>query len=276
MSLQQTLKTIRSAPDPRNEENTKCQIITPILGDLGWNPARQEIFYEYCVGGKNGGWVDIALMGPRHPVAFIEAKRPRTSLGQHVDQMLRYALYQEVDICVLTTGLEWWFYLPKEDGPPTELRFATLHVREDPIDQLSDDLETFLTRERLLSGKAKKQAKEVLYDRQRADKINTELLALWKSMLTEPDSDLIELVRQRMHEKIDQHSNHDQVAALFLSSLPQEKCEQDTRQPPPTGFRLWEKHYTVSSEDADSPGIDLLIKVTESLHQRHGEKYLNR
>lgn len=276
MPLQQTLEIIRSRPDPRDEENTKFQIITPILCGLGWNPARQEILYEYDVGGKDGGWVDIALMGSRHPVALIEAKRPGASLGQHVDQILRYAFYQEVDICVLTTGLEWWFYLPKEDGPPMEQRFATLHVREDLIDQLIDDLETFLARGRLLSGKVKRRAKKVLQDRRQADKINAELITLWKSMLTEPDSDLVELVRQRMHEKIEQYPNHDQVAVLFLSSLPQEICEQDSRQPPPTGFKLWGKHYTVSSKDADTPGIDLLIKVTGMLYQQHGEKLLKR
>ncbi len=303
MPLQQTLEIIRSRPDPRDEENAKFQIIAPILGDLGWNPARQEVLYEYEVGGKDGGWVDIALMGPRRSVALIEAKRPSTNLGQHVHQMLRYAFYEGVDICVLTTGLEWWLYLPREDGPPEERRFATLHVREYPVDQLAEDLEAFLARKHLLSGQAKKRAKQVLQARRYADAINAELPALWKSMLTEPDSDLVELVRQRMHENIELRPNRDQVAAVLLSSLPhvvppssvhramsaQESSEQGASLPPearssqkpnypkpPTGFRLWGKHYTVSSEDADSPGIDLLMKVTEILHQRHGSDLLER
>ena len=302
MLLRETLDKIRSSPDPRDEENTKFQIIMPILGDLGWDAARHEIQYEYEVGGKEGGWVDIALMGPRRPVALIEAKRPKTSLGQHVSQMLRYAFYEGVDICALTTGLEWWLYLPREDGPPMERRFAVLQVREDPVDQLIDGLETFLARKNLRSGQARKQARQVLHTRRRADKIDAELPALWKSMLAEPDSGLVELVRQRMHEKIDLRPNREEVAAVFRSSLPhvaplssvnravtaREGYGQDAGPPPrarssqkriypkePAGFRLWGEHYPVSSEDGDSPGIDLLMKVTEVLHQRHGKRLLD-
>ena len=303
MPLRETLDKIRSAPDPRDEENTKVQIIMPILGDLGWDAARQEIQCEYQVGDKEGGWVDVALMGPRRPVALIEAKRPKTGLGQHVGQILGYAFYEGVDICVLTTGLEWWLYLPREDGPPMERRFAVLQVREDPVDQLTEGLETFLARENLRSGQVRKHAQQVLHTRRRADKIDAELPALWKSMLAEPDSGLVELVRQRMHEKIDLRPNREEVAAVFRSSLPhvappssvnravtaREGYEQDAGPPPrahssqkrtdrklPTGFRLWGEHHTVSSENADSPGIDLLMKVTEMLYQRHGKEVAMR
>ena len=232
MALRQTLDKIRSAPDPRDEENTKFQIIAPILGDLGWDAAQQEIQYEYEVGDKEGGWVDVALMGPRRPVALIEAKRPRTSLGQHVGQMLRYAFYEGVDICALTTGLEWWLYLPREDGPPVERRFAVLRVREDPVDQLIDGLKTFLARENLRSGEARKQAQQVLQAQRRASKI---------------EQDAGPPPRARSSQK-------------------------RTDRKLPTGFRLWNEHHTVSSENADSPGIDLLMKVTEMLYQRHGKE----
>ena len=233
MLLRETLDKIRSSPDPRDEENTKFQIIMPILGDLGWDAARHEIQYEYEVGGKEGGWVDIALMGPRRPVALIEAKRPKTSLGQHVSQMLRYAFYEGVDICALTTGLEWWLYLPREDGPPMERRFAVLQVREDPVDPLIDGLKTFLARGNLQSGEARKQAQQVLQAQRRAGKIEQD---------AGPPPPRARSSQKRTDRKL------------------------------PTGFRLWGEHHTVSSENAYSPGIDLLMKVTEMLYQRHGKE----
>ena len=118
MSLHETLNKIRSAPVPNNEEAAKFQIIAPVLNSLGWDPFGQEVLYEYAVGGKGGGRVDIALDGPDHIVGLIEAKAPGQDLSKHVDQVIGYAFHQGVDICVLTTGLEWWLYLPMEKGPP--------------------------------------------------------------------------------------------------------------------------------------------------------------
>ncbi len=162
MALRETLETIRSVPDPKDEENAKFQIIAPILGDLGWNPARQEILCEYPVGGKAKGWVDIALIGPNRLVALIEAKAPKENLAGHVEQVLGYAFFEGVDICVLTNGLEWWLYLPREDGPPDERRFTTLLIKRDSIGHLADDFETFLGKDNLIEGQAKKRAKQVL------------------------------------------------------------------------------------------------------------------
>lgn len=232
MTLRETLDKIRSAPDPRDEENAKFQIIAPILADLGWDAAQHEIQYEYQVGEKEGGWADVALMGSRGPAALIEAKRPKTNLRQHVEQMLRYAFYEGVDICALTTGLEWWLYLPREGGSPMERRFAVLQVREDPVDQLIDGLKTFLARENLRSGQARKQAQQVLQAQRRAGKIRQDASPPPRARLP----------KKRTHPK------------------------------PPAAFRLWGEHYNVSSEEADSPGIDLLIKVTEILYQRHGKE----
>ena len=74
MSLRKTLDNIRSAPDPQNEETAKLQILVPILQELGWDLSRQELLFEYPVGGKKGGRIDIALLGVDRVVSFIEAK----------------------------------------------------------------------------------------------------------------------------------------------------------------------------------------------------------
>ena len=292
MALRETLETIRSVPDPKDEENAKFQIIAPILGDLGWDSTKREILYEYQVGGKEGGWVDIALMGPDHPVALIEAKRPGANLTQHVDQVLSYAFCDEVDFCVITTGLEWWFYLPREGKPPTENQFAVLKIREDPVEKLTHDLEIYLSKKSLLSGQVIKQAQQVLLARNRADKIHTELPKLWESMLTKPDNDLVELFRQRMRKKTNLLPDYKQVKE-FLQSLaiphtshtllrPSSEhykglsSSQTTRpqKPPPSGFLLWGEHKKVSYKKGLNPGTDLLRKVAEILYQHHGQKLL--
>ena len=288
MALQETLDTIRSAPDPRDEENTKFQIITPILENLGWNSPRQEILYEHPVGGKDGGSVDMALMGPRHPVALIEAKRPGTNLDRHVSQMTRYASYEGVDICVLTTGLEWRLYLSREDGPLPERQFATLHIREDPVEKLANSLETFLGKKNLLSGHAKDNAKQILQACRRAYKIDAELPVLWRSMLNEPDDGLVELIRQQMHEKIDLRPDHEQVAKILRDSTipiagsppapqtlvrtPSKTSKKPTTSGEPASIQLWGRNYQVRTK---KEALSSLAKIAETLYQKHGSEILD-
>lgn len=280
MSLHETLDKIRSAPIPNNEETAKFQIIAPVLNGLGWDPFGQEVLYEHAVGGKGGGRVDIALDGPDHIVGLIEAKAPGQDLSKHVDQVIAYAFHQGVDICVLTTGLEWWLYLPMEKGPPEKRLFLTLEVREDRVDQLADDLSTFLGRNNLLSGQARRKARQVLKARHLADRMNTELPKIWKEMLSEPDDDLVELVRQRAYEKFNLRPARQQAAAVLAGSpvptvvvaepgKPKDKPDppKPTHQGRLTGVQLWGQPYEVKY------WIDILRLVAGELQARHGDDF---
>lgn len=278
MSLHETLEKIRSVPVPNNEETAKFQIIAPVLNSLGWDPFGQEVLYEYAVGGKGGGRVDIALDGPDHIVGLIEAKAPGQDLSKHVDQVIGYAFHQGVDICVLTTGLEWWLYLPMEKGPPEKRLFLVLHISEDRVDQLADDLSAFLGRDNLLGGQARRKARQVLKARHLADRMNTELPKIWSAMLAEPDDDLVELVRQRAYEKFNLRPARQQVAAVLEGSpvptvvvpepgKPGGKPRPPTQQGKLVGIRLWGEHYEVKY------WIDILRLVADALHERHGDDF---
>ena len=292
MSLQQTLDEIRSAPRaPQDEENAKNQIITPILVDLGWIPARQEILYEYRVGGKGKGKVDIALMGPTRSVALIEAKAPGENLADHVEQVLGYAFLDGVDVCVLTNGLEWWLYLPREDGPPEERRFTALLIKQDPIEQLADDLRTFLGKDNLVAGQAKKRAKQVLAAKHQAAFLDSKLPGLWKSMLSGPDDELVELLIQRTYDELNLRPERNQVVAVLRGSpVPtvvstsrsvtridssKTRAGKDTNKPTrsrskkPTGMMLWSKHYRVKIWK------DIHVHVADALHNKYGSKFID-
>ena len=281
MSLRETLDIIRSAPEPPNEETTKLQIVVPILAELGWDARRQEIVYEHPVGGGKGGRVDIALMGPNRLVALIEVKRPGINLGHHVSQMLGYAFYEGVDICVLTTGLEWQLYLPMEHGPPEERRFTAFHIKRG--ENVETELETYLSKDNLLSGQAKEKAKKVLQNA----KIKAELPRIIQSILTEPDDELVELIRQQTEKSINLRPSRDQaIEALREQTSPTPKPGKpvtpptpppdddlgivDPKPPPPklTRIRLWGEYHDVNH------GIDVLILVTEALIRHHGADHL--
>lgn len=289
MSLRETLNTIRSAPESPNEEAVKLKIIAPILRDLGWDPFGTDVLYEHSVGGGEGGSVDIALRGPRDLVALIEAKAPGIDLKKHVSQVLRYAHYEGVDICVLTNGLEWWLYLPLDKGAPEKRRFTTLNIKDDPIEQLADDLETFLGEKTLVDGQSQKRAKQVLKASRQAAFLGAELPTVWKTMLDGPDDDLIELVRQRTYEKVNLRPGRRQVTAMLKGS-PVPPVVSDGSVPPLPKPPSSKSGFTRGRGEGDpasfrlgngpiiqvESGIDLFIQVIKALHKLYGNDLVNQ
>ena len=221
MTLRETLGRIAKAGTPSNEEAAKFQIIVPVLGDLGWDvynrEGTDEVRFEHSAGGsRGGGRVDIALMGRHDQCAcFVEAKSPGVNLDDHVAQLLGYAFHDGVTVCALTDGLEWRLYLPREAGPPDKRRFALLHLRDDPVEQSADDLEAFLSRDAVRSGKAERDAAKALKRLQEESDIARRLPEIWRKMLTKPDVDLVELVRTKVYAELRLSPSEEQVAAVL-------------------------------------------------------------
>lgn len=277
MSLQERLESIRTAPTPQNEESAKIKVLLPILRSLGWDPDGSDVQYEHPVGGeKGGGKADIALRGPSSVVALIEAKAPSANLDKHVEQVLNYAFHDGMDICVLTTGLEWWLYLPLESGPPADRRFAILSIQKQPVEQLAEDLSAFLGKDNLVSGKAKQRAQLVLRAKLEAEHLNKEIPSIWTQMLKEPDEELVEVLSKRIYEKLNLRPTKQQVvAALQRSPIPTATPEAvpSTTKPKlatkraspkkPHSMVLWGKEQSVSSTR------EVLLTVVDSLYEQH-------
>ena len=292
MSLRGVLENVRNGPTPPNEETAKFQIIAPVLQGLGWDPfSGTEVLFEHPVETAKGrGRVDIALLGDQHSVAHIETKAPGKNLSQYVKQALGYAFDEGVHICALTTGLEWKLYLPREAGPHNQRLFTTLRLEHDPVDQLAEDLETFLGKENLLSGHSERRAKEVLKARRQAHHLNTKLPEIWSRMVQEPDGKLVELFIERAYEELNLRPTAEQVKAVLRGSpvptvaptepsapavgpqqqKPEPRDPQRKRRSPRRGvkivaYELWGERHEVSTWRG------LLVGVAEALHQRHGQ-----
>ena len=219
MPLSETLRKIRESPPPANEETAKMRILVPILRELGWDSLDQDVQWEYPVG-RGKGRVDAALTSPKGVAAFIEAKVPGSRLDDHVEQVLRYAFEEGANICALTTGLEWWLYLPAETNYNfDERRFAELRLKKDPVEQLATDFAAFLGKETLLDGEAEKKAKQVLKARREAEQVDKEVPGIWREMLTTPDEELIELVSKRVYEKTNLRPTPRQVVTALTGRL---------------------------------------------------------
>ena len=294
LSLRDVLEAIQNGPTPQNEETAKFQIIAPVLQGLGWNPfSGTEVLFEHRVEtAKGSGRVDIALQHQGHTVAHIEAKAPCHDLSRFAKQAVGYGFDEGVDICALTTGLEWQLYLPRANRPHTERLFATLRLEHDRIDQLAEDLETFLGKESLLNGRSERRATEVLEARRQADLLKNKLPEIWSRMVREPDERLVELVVGQAYEKLNLRPTGEQVKAVLRGSpVPtvtapepaqsstrpqQQKRQSQDQQTKPrsrkkatkiAAYELWGERHEVTTWNA------MLVGVAESLHRRHGHSF---
>lgn len=285
MPLSDTLRKIRESPTPANEETAKMRILVPILRELGWDSLDQDVQWEYQLS-RNRGRVDAALMGSKGPAAFIEAKAPGQRLNDHVEQVLGYAFQEGANICALTTGLEWWLYLPSEtEYLFDERRFAELSLKDDPVEQLATDFAAFLGREPLLDGGAEKKAKQVLKARREAEHLDKEIPGVWSEMLAAPDEELIELVSKRVYEKTNLRPTPQQVTFALRGSnqmsdslprpkpspkmepkpSPKRERKQSQRAPKPTKIILWDQEQTIrNNADVVRRVIDALVAKGET------------
>lgn len=292
MSLEEVLANIRSSPQPPNEVAARFRIIGPILYSLGWDVSGPQVLHEHSVGdNRGGGRVDMALQGVRGVVALIEAKAPGADLSSHVSQVLGYAFHEGVDICALTTGMEWWLYLPREQGRPEERRFRILNITDDQLDELADDFRDFLGQVALETGEAVEKAEGVLRAQRQRALLNEQIPNIWRRMIEEANEELVEVVTRQVYRELDLRPDRDLVAGVLRRAnnpvttapvRPDRSVEprqvRSTRQvaPPggssPTGRRprrivLFGEGHQIRSH------IEGLEKLVEGLLQRHPEVF---
>ena len=224
MALRETLERARSHPATGSEEAAKVRIVLPILSALGWDYTDpSHVDFEYSVGTRRQrGQVDIALREPRDAnVALIEVKAPAKKLDEFVEQLMEYAFNDTAGICVLTTGLVWWLYLPHSaDAKPSERRFAQLDVVHDSIDQLIDDFETYLSRPALLNRSAQERAQQALDASLQEERLLSEIPRVWRQMIDEPDHDLVQLIENRVFRSVRLRPTADQITAALRGDSP--------------------------------------------------------
>ncbi|MGY1636030.1 hypothetical protein ACI78V_05180 [Geodermatophilus sp. SYSU D00742] len=134
------------------EQNTKANVIAPVLDALGWNTRDfGSVYHEYRRLPVDNP-VDYALLVDGRPQLFVEAK----GYGENLDdpkwsrQVVAYATAAGIEWVVLTDGAQWRLFnahapVPIEDK---ELRRASL------VEDVDDAVEllTFLRPDRIVTG----------------------------------------------------------------------------------------------------------------------------
>ena len=269
----------------------KFQVAQPILSGLGWDTSNPDlVHWEYAVTSPTKGRIDVALQGDSEPLAFLELKAPGKRLDDHLGQVVQYAFAQGVDICVLTDGFEWRFYLPRASRSFDKRQFAETDLRRDSPESAASTLRAFLDRDRLGGGEAVRDARRALRALREAEQLAAEGPKIWREMCASPSDELTALVRREIAARTRLEPSDDQVRSIVSGSEVgpirtegRERLGSDpapststkkkpskrrwTPGTPPAGYRLWGTFHPATTHKA------VLVGVLEALHERHGADF---
>jgi len=151
----------------QNEEHVRLSLVARLLQALGWDiwdPNRVDAEFK-PIPAEDGTKVDLALfVEHRIPSVFMEIK----GVGKIPDldkaemQLRDYNRNNTATFTVLTDGRTWRFYLSQTGGEFRKKCFKIIHLRQDVLEEAESAMRTFLSMEAVSSGRAEKEAKDLL------------------------------------------------------------------------------------------------------------------
>lgn len=209
------------------EEATKQSIILPLLNLLGWNVFNiEEVSPEFSV---ENGRVDYSLRLNNTNEVFIEVKKTSEDLDkiQYQEQLLNYSFRHGVELAILTNGLTWWFYLPKEKGDWKARKFYSIDITQQQSADVAKRFVDLISKSNVQLGKALQNAK-TLYEEKLKKKIFEKTLPeSWNKIISEPESLLLELLAETTEKLcgfkpnieevvrfIEQHQSHFTIGSI--------------------------------------------------------------
>lgn len=186
-----------------DEATTKQIIIIRILNLIGWNIFdTKDIQPEYPVDRQNSNEkVDYALAKDTNNMVFVEAKAVNIDLEDWEEKFCNYCFKNNVVIGVLTNGISWWFYLPREKGSWYERKFYSINLIQQDSDSIAQKFIDFLSKQNVINGKAEENSKNTYKSQQKKQIIKRSLSEAWNTLISSEDESFMDLFND-MIEKI--------------------------------------------------------------------------
>lgn len=219
--LARLFSKVLESPPPSNETEVEYRVLGPVLETLGWD-SHTQIDWRYQVGDTpRTGIVDVSLhSGDNIPRILLEAKSWDSNLTRHIEQVMRYAFHEAANICVLTNGREWQFYLPRAEGDVRDRMFASADIQEDGPTSAAGVIASFLAAEQVLSGAADAEAEEALAAF-KSRKLAAEILpTVWERMRSEPDKALLRLLSKNVEKETGSVPHKKDLVEVIQSAHP--------------------------------------------------------
>lgn len=132
-NLKEFVKTIpKKLEHIDSEETTKIALITPFFRVLGYDttdPSIVKAEYTADAGTKQGEKVDFAILEDGEPVIFIECKPVMNELStDNINQLFRYISVTNVQIGILTNGVDYKFFTTDKDNLMDDKAFLEVNL----------------------------------------------------------------------------------------------------------------------------------------------------
>ncbi len=184
----------------KNEEHVRLSLVARLLIELGWdawNPA--EVFTEFLpTPDEDSTRVDVALLLTTFaPSVFIEVKAADKLAGdirQFESQLRDYNRNNTALFTIITDGRRWRFYYSQTGGEFANKCFKTLDLLFDELDELETAFRTFLQKNEIVSGTAKRNAENYLRLNQEQKAMEDAMPQAKKAVLEPPFPSLPEAI----------------------------------------------------------------------------------
>ena len=287
MPLREVIERIRSRPEPANSRAAERRIVVPILRELGWDDSDDaQVDFGYLLGGRFNDEIDFALRGSADTgLALLQLLEPGNQSTMAALRIINGAVADHFALAILSNGAEWWFYLPPaQPGPPEQQCFTQTNLFSDPVDKCMATLEAFLSRPRLENGDAIADASKTLAAVRARGEVIAQLPSIWKRMLSEPDSMLVELLQEEISRAVNAEASEADVITFLreqsrndgpvaprppLKAPVASKRAKKRRKPPnrPIAFTLWRTRHPVTH------WADIWSTVAEMLLERYQSEF---
>jgi hypothetical protein len=172
---------------------TKQAIVLKLLSLLEWDIFNvEEVCPDYSV---DSYMFSYALLANRKNKVFIDVKRVDEKLDPHQKDLMDIAFKEGVDLCILTNGGEWRFYLISVEGEWQQKWFHSIDLlKQEPV-SIADQFIDLLTKDKISKGQTLKVAKA--WHQSYRQKVTTEFVSqAWNQIISQPNKILVELLSE--------------------------------------------------------------------------------
>ena len=202
-----------------DKASTKQAIVLRLLSLLEWDIFNvQEVCPDYSVDSYT---VSYALRVKGKNKVCIEVKRVDEKLDNHQKNLVAFAAIEGVDLCVLTNGVEWRFYLIPAEGEWQQKWFHSMDLLKQKPDSIASQFIDLLSKDNVSKGQALKAAK-ALYQGHK-QKIAAEFVPqAWNHIISQPNKILVELLSEYTEQLCGHKVESDQIEKFVKKHL--DKC----------------------------------------------------
>ena len=272
-----------SALEELDVGSVKLGVVLRLLNAAGWDVFEvSEVVPDYPAG---NGKVDFALMavpsrgtgGPATPQALVDVRPFGENLdgGRHERRLVAQCSRVGAPLAVLTNGRKWLLLFQAPDYRGSNHRFCEVDLAGDPV-AAAEELNRYLSRDRVASGQAARSAERTLRDRTRDTVTRQAVLDGWRQVVLGLQDGLVELIATAAEQRNGYRPEVRQVRRVLTESraelLPIAEGQKgpagagSSRRRPASFIFLSEKRPV-------SSWPNLLVQVCLLMRQRHPEDF---